>query len=87
MPPLLIRLATQKLPLLEKVADAAKGKPTLYGQEKDSVTAGLARMNMILHENATAEIMAGNTLTSPKWTNGNKLKQFDYVVAVSVDAN
>lgn len=67
--------------LLLKVADAAKGKPTLYGQEKDSVTAGLARMNMILHENATAEIMAGNTLTSPKWTNGNKLKQFDYVVA------
>ena len=67
--------------LLLKVADAAKGKPTLYGQEKDSVTAGLARMNMILHENATAEIMAGNTLTSPKWANGDNLKQFDYVVA------
>lgn len=67
--------------LLLKVADAAKGKPTLYGQEKDSVTAGLARMNMILHENATAEIMAGNTLTSPKWANGDSLKQFDYVVA------
>ncbi len=67
--------------LLLKVADAAKGKPTLYGQEKDSVTAGLARMNMILHENATAEIMAGNTLTSPKWAKGDSLKQFDYVVA------
>jgi len=29
---------------------------TLYGQEKDSSTAGLARMNMILHDYATAEI-------------------------------
>src|SRR5213075_2249048 len=35
--------------LLLKVADEAGTPVTIYGQEKDSVTAGLARMNMILH--------------------------------------
>ncbi len=35
--------------LLLKLADEAKTKLTLYGQEKDAATSGLARMNMILH--------------------------------------
>ncbi len=46
--------------LLLKIGDeAARGndvKVTIYGQDKDSSTAGLARMNMILHDYATAEI-------------------------------
>lgn len=42
--------------MLLKVADEAGKNITLYGQEKDSATAGLARMNMILHNNPTAEI-------------------------------
>ena len=67
--------------LLLKVADEAHLKITLYGQEKDSATAGLARMNMILHDQATAEIKAGNTLADPKFKDGDSLKQFDYVVA------
>jgi type I restriction enzyme M protein len=71
--------------LLLKVADAAaQGKDlrvTLYGQEKDSSTAGLARMNMILHDYATAEIKQGNTLASPLFMEGVALKTFDYVVA------
>src|SRR5262245_2161527 len=49
--------------LLLKVADEASAKVTPYGQEKDATTAGLARMNMILHNNPTALIMQGNTLT------------------------
>src|SRR6201997_3066226 len=40
--------------LLLKVADEARTTVTLYGQDKDSATSGLARMNMILHDNATA---------------------------------
>lgn len=40
--------------LLLKVADEAKTKLSLYGQEKDSATSGLARMNMILHDNPEA---------------------------------
>jgi type I restriction enzyme M protein len=63
------------------VGDAASARVTLYGQEKDSSTTGLARMNMILHNNPTALIMQGNTLTDPKFRDGETLKTFDYVVA------
>lgn len=71
--------------LLLKVGEEAKTPVTLYGQEKDATTSGLARMNMILHDNPTAEIRQGNTLADPKFkeTLGYKdqLKAFDYVVA------
>lgn len=72
--------------LLLKVGDEARHggkdiKVTLYGQEKDNATAGLARMNMILHDYATAEIMQGNTLSNPLFLDGSTLKTFDYVVA------
>ena len=56
--------------LLLKVGDAATAKITLYGQEKDAATSGLARMNMILHDNPTALVMQGNTLSDPKFTEG-----------------
>src|SRR5215212_5700859 len=67
--------------LLLKVADEASARVTLYGQEKDAATSGLARMNMILHNNPTALIVQGNTLADPKFTDGEALKTFDYVVA------
>ena len=67
--------------LLLKVADEARIQVTLYGQEKDAATAGLARMNMILHNNPTALIEQGNTLANPKFTDGDVLKTFDFVVA------
>ena len=67
--------------LLLKVGDEASAKVTLYGQEKDAATSGLARMNMILHDNPTALIAQGNTLTDPKFKDGDTLKTFDYVVA------
>jgi type I restriction enzyme M protein len=63
------------------VAYEAKTEVTLYGQEKDSATSGLARMNMILHNNPTALIMQGNTLSNPKFKEGETLKIFDFVVA------
>jgi type I restriction enzyme M protein len=67
--------------LLIKVGDEAGTPVTLYGQEKDAATAGLARMNMILHNNPTALIVQGNTLSDPKFKDGDALKTFDYVVA------
>jgi type I restriction enzyme M protein len=71
--------------LLLKIGDEARHgkdvKVTLYGQEKDNATAGLARMNMILHDYATAEIKQGNTIASPLYLEGDALKTFDYVVA------
>ena len=71
--------------LLLKLASLAlhsKGvKITLYGQEKDSSTAGLARMNMILHDCPTAEIRQGNTLANPLFLDGDSLKTFDFAAA------
>ncbi|HRL52692.1 MAG TPA: N-6 DNA methylase [Acidovorax temperans] len=67
--------------LLLKVA-AEAGKPiTLEGQEKDVTTAGLARMNTILHNFPTASIVNGNTLAAPKFKDGEQLRTYDYVVA------
>ncbi|MCD4817183.1 MAG: type I restriction-modification system subunit M [Candidatus Cloacimonetes bacterium] len=67
--------------LLLRIEAEAKGKVTLYGQEKEVTTAGLARMNMILHDNPTAEIKQGNTLAKPLFEEHGNLKTFDYVVA------
>ena len=67
--------------LLLRIGNAANTKVTLYGQEKESTTSALARMNMILHDYPTAEIKQGNTLSKPQFEENNNLKQFDYVVA------
>jgi len=71
--------------LLLKLSDEAEKEISLFGQEKETVTAGLAKMNMILHSNSTAEIWADNTLSNPHWegtgANAGTLKTFDYVVA------
>ena len=67
--------------LLLKVATQSGKHITLEGQEKDVTTAGLARMNMILHDFPTANILSGNTLAAPKFKNGEDLRTYDYVVA------
>ncbi|OIQ97627.1 type I restriction enzyme EcoKI M protein [mine drainage metagenome] len=67
--------------LLLKVAAQAGKHITLEGQEKDVTTAGLARMNMILHDFPTANILSGNTLAAPKFKDGESLRTYDYVVA------
>ncbi|MGZ6367374.1 MAG: type I restriction-modification system subunit M, partial [Ktedonobacteraceae bacterium] len=68
--------------LLLKAADESETGVTIYGQEMDNATAALAKMNMILHDNPTAEIWQDNSLSSPHFLldNGN-LKTFDFVVA------
>jgi len=69
--------------LLLKISDEAEKDISLYGQENDVVTAGLARMNMILHNNPTAIIKQGNTLANPQFEEkkDEKLQTFDYSVA------
>jgi len=68
--------------LLIKAADQAPRGVTIYGQEMDNATAALARMNMILHDDPTAEIWQDNTLSSPYFKNTDgTLKSFDFVVA------
>ncbi|MDC0230074.1 N-6 DNA methylase [Deltaproteobacteria bacterium] len=67
--------------LLLKVASEAGIQITLEGQERDVTTAGLARMNMILHDFPTANILSGNTLSAPKFKDGEQLRTYDFVVA------
>lgn len=68
--------------LLLKVSDESPNGLTLYGQEKDIATKGLAIMNMWLHGYPEASIAGGNTISTPsfKETDGS-LKRFDFVVA------
>jgi type I restriction enzyme M protein len=69
--------------LLLKVA--AEAKPvdiSIFGQEKENATASLAILNMWLHSEPTAVIKKGqSTLSHPLFTENEKLKRFDYVVA------
>ena len=68
--------------LLLKVADEAPKGISIYGQELDNATAGLAVLNMWLHDKSTAVIKKGqSTLSTPLFTDNGALKTFDYVVA------
>ncbi|KAF5414070.1 MAG: Release factor glutamine methyltransferase [Candidatus Methanogaster sp.] len=68
--------------LLLKAADETHQGITIYGQEMDNATAALAKMNMILHGNETAEIWQDNTLSTPYFKNDDgTLKTFDFAVA------
>jgi len=70
--------------LLLKAADEARNGLSIYGQEKDVSTTALCRMNMILHNNADAEIALGghSTLSQPEFKKDNTmLKTFDFAVA------
>jgi type I restriction enzyme M protein len=67
--------------LLLKAADETTRGISIYGQEKDNATWALARMNMILHGHATAELRKGDTLVSPLFTSASGLQTFDFAVA------
>src|SRR5580692_6609953 len=53
--------------LLKAAAEAPRGL-SIYGQEKDNATWALSKMNMILHDNETAVIERGDTITNPQFT-------------------
>jgi type I restriction enzyme M protein len=69
--------------LLLKLADESVSGISIYGQEMDVPTATLAKMNMVIHKNATAVIAKGqSTLSNPLHVDENgRLKTFDFVVA------
>lgn len=67
--------------LLRALSETPNGQPTLYGQEKDSTTASLAKLNMLLHGIVSAEIKVGDTLGDPQFTTGAMLDTFDVCVA------
>lgn len=53
----------------------------LFGQERNHMTASIARMNLVLHGVEDSEIARGDTLASPAFYEGDKLKTFDVVLA------
>ncbi len=53
----------------------------LYGQELITITAAIARMNLVLHGVSDFHIAAGNTLHSPAFVEGDRLRTFDVVLA------
>ena len=68
--------------LLLKAAEMADVPISIFGQEMDIATRGLARMNMIMHNRATAEIAQGDVMAEPQFmANDTTLQTFDFVVA------
>ncbi len=53
----------------------------LFGQEKNLLTSGIARINMFLHGFEDAQIRRGDTISEPKFLVGDKLQTFDVVLA------
>lgn len=53
----------------------------LYGQELITITAAIARMNLVLHGVSDFHIAAGNTLSAPAFVEGDRLRTFDVVLA------
>ena len=53
----------------------------LYGQERNLMTSSIARMNLFLHGVEDFEIIRGDTLAAPKHILGDRLRQFDVILA------
>ena len=53
----------------------------LFGQELITITAAIARMNLVIHGVADFQIASGNTLASPAFVEGDQLRIFDVVLA------
>jgi type I restriction enzyme M protein len=78
--------------LLIRTAEAASVDVSIYGQEKEGTTAGLARMNLVLHNRGTGDIKGGSTFSEPQYkhtykddkgkeqTDESRIKTFDFIV-------
>ena len=53
----------------------------LYGQERNLITSSIARMNLFLHGVEDFEIIRGDTLADPRHIEGDRLRQFDVILA------
>lgn len=67
--------------LLRALSETSRGNLSLRGQEKDSSTASLAKLNMLLHGILSAKIEVGDTLNDPKFKSSTYLDTFDVCVA------
>ena len=53
----------------------------LYGQERNLMTSSIARMNCFLHGIEEFQIVRGDTLSAPRFVEGDRLQRFDVVLA------
>lgn len=53
----------------------------LFGQERNLTTSAIARMNLFLHGIEDFEVVRGDTLARPAFTEGDRLRRFDVVLA------
>ena len=53
----------------------------LYGQERNLTTSAIARMNLFLHGIEDFHIVRGDTLANPAFTEGDRLRRVDVVLA------
>jgi type I restriction enzyme M protein len=53
----------------------------LYGQERNLITSSIARMNCFLHGIEDFRIERGDTLSEPKFVQGDRLQRYDVVLA------
>ena len=54
---------------------------SLFGQERNLLTSAIGRMNLFLHGIEDFEIVRGDTLANPAFVEGDRIKQFDVVLA------
>jgi type I restriction enzyme M protein len=73
--------------MLLSAADELKrrGKDTrtlrMFGQEINLMTSAIARMNLFLHGFEDFQVVRGDTLANPYFKQGNRLQQFDVILA------
>lgn len=72
-------LIKEQLWLKEKMKEI-KRPLKLYGQEINSFTYAMAKMNAFIHD-MDADVRVGDTIRNPRFVDGGKLKQFDKVTA------
>ncbi len=53
----------------------------LFGQERNHMTASIARMNLVLHGVEDSQIVRGDTLVAPAFIENDRLRTFDVVLA------
>lgn len=53
----------------------------LFGQERNHMTASIARMNLVLHGVEDSQIVRGDTLAAPAFIEHDRLRTFDVVLA------
>ena len=65
----------------ERYPNQTSEAPKLYGQDFNSSTLAVAKINMLLHGYTNSFLEVGDTLAEPKFTAGEKeLQRFDYVL-------